>query len=55
MVGFANARIAQGLPLPGVIVARSTLPVGQVVDDLLTVLGASQMSDWENLVTFLPF
>lgn len=55
MVGYANERIARGLPMPGVMVARNTLPVGQVVDDLLTVLGASESSDWENLVTFLPF
>jgi predicted nuclease of predicted toxin-antitoxin system len=55
MVGYANERITNGLPMPGLIVARDTLPVGQVIEDLLTILGASQPSDWENLVTFLPF
>lgn len=54
MVGFANERIAAGLAMPGVIVSRDILAVGDIVDDLFTILGASEMSDWENLVTFLP-
>ena len=54
MVGYASERIAAGLPMPGVIVAHDTLSIGQVVEDLLTILGASEMSEWENLVTFLP-
>lgn len=54
MVGYANERIAAGLPMPGVIVSRDTLPIGQVIEDLLTIMGASEMRDWENLVTFLP-
>jgi hypothetical protein len=55
LVGYANERVAHGLPMPGVIAARDSLPVGQVIEDLLIVLSASEMSDWENLVTFLPF
>ena len=55
MIGFANERVSAGLPMPGIIVARDTLPIGQVIEDLLTILGASDMKDWENLVTFLPF
>jgi hypothetical protein len=54
IVGYANERIALGLPMPGVIVARASLPIGQVIEDLLTILDASEMSDWDNLVTFLP-
>jgi predicted nuclease of predicted toxin-antitoxin system len=48
MVGFANERLAGGQPMPGVIVVRESLPVGQVVEDLLIILNASEMSDWEN-------
>ncbi|MBI5961369.1 MAG: DUF5615 family PIN-like protein [Chloroflexi bacterium] len=55
MVGFAHERIAMGLSMPGVIAVHDTVSIGQVIEDLLNVLGASEMSDWENLVTFLPF
>jgi hypothetical protein len=54
MVGYANERLSGGLPMPGVVVVRDTLPVGQVVEDLLIILGASEMSDWDNAITFLP-
>ena len=54
MVGFANQRTASGLPMCGVIAIRDMLPLGQVIEDLLIILGASEMSEWENLVTFLP-
>ncbi len=54
MIGFAKARLAASLPMPGVIAVRDIVPVRQVIDDLLIVLGASEMSDWNNLITFLP-
>jgi predicted nuclease of predicted toxin-antitoxin system len=54
MIGFANERIAVELPMSGVITVRDTLPLGQIIDDLLTILGASEMSDWENIVLLLP-
>ncbi|HVU10528.1 MAG TPA: DUF5615 family PIN-like protein [Phototrophicaceae bacterium] len=54
MIGFANQRIAAGQPMSGVIAVRDTLPTGQVIDDLLAILGASEMSDWDSTVTFLP-
>ena len=54
MVGFANERITAGLPMPGVIAARHTLPIGLVIDEILTIIGASEAGDWENIVMFLP-
>lgn len=51
---YANARIEQGLPMAGVILVRDTLPVAQVIDDLLAVLGASEAGEWENRIDFLP-
>ena len=54
MIGYANDRLRTGLPMLGVIAVRDSLPVGQVIEDLITILAASEMSDWENLVTFLP-
>jgi predicted nuclease of predicted toxin-antitoxin system len=54
MPKFARERLAAGLPLAGVIIVRDTLPVGEVIDDLLLMLGASEPSEWENVVDFLP-
>lgn len=54
MVGYASQRLTNALPLPGVIVVHDTLPIGSVIDDLLTILDASDMSEWENRIIFLP-
>lgn len=54
MTRYASARIAQGLPMAGVICVRDTLPVGQVIDDLLAIWGASEATEWETRVDFLP-
>jgi predicted nuclease of predicted toxin-antitoxin system len=54
MVGFANARLEAGLPMAGVIAVRLTLPFSQVIDNLLLILGASEPSEWENRIVFLP-
>jgi hypothetical protein len=54
MIGYASDRLVAGLHMPGVIAIRDSLPVGQTIADLLTIDGASEMSDWENLISFLP-
>jgi uncharacterized protein with PIN domain len=54
MTKYANERIEQELPLAGVIFVRDTLPISKVIDDLLTVLEASEASEWENRTDFLP-
>jgi predicted nuclease of predicted toxin-antitoxin system len=54
MVGFANARVAQGLPMSGVIVLRHTLRLSTAIDDILTIASASDIGDWANRVVFLP-
>jgi hypothetical protein len=54
MTKYAAERIAQGLPMAGVILVRDTLPVATVIDDLLAVLGASEASEWEGRIDFLP-
>ncbi|MBN1563709.1 MAG: DUF5615 family PIN-like protein [Anaerolineae bacterium] len=45
MVGYANDRLTNELPMPGVIIVHDDLPIGQVVEDLLIVLNASEMDD----------
>jgi predicted nuclease of predicted toxin-antitoxin system len=54
MTRFANERIRQGLPLAGVIFVRDTLPITQVIDDLLAIVGASDPDDWKDRTDFLP-
>ncbi len=54
MTRYGYARIAQGPPMAGVICVRDTLPIAQVIDDLLAIWGASEASEWENRVDFLP-
>ena len=50
----ANERLSKGQPLAGVIFVRDTLPVSKVIEDVLTILGASEASEWENRTDFLP-
>ena len=54
MTKYASERIEQGLPLAGVIFVRDTLPVAKVIEDLLTILAASEPRKWENRMDFLP-
>jgi len=54
MTGYANERIARGLPISGVIFVRDTLPVISVIEDILTIVVASEQHEWENRVLFLP-
>jgi predicted nuclease of predicted toxin-antitoxin system len=54
MTRYANEHLEQGLPLAGVIFVRDTLPVAQVIEDLLIIVGASEASEWENRTDFLP-
>src|SRR4051812_4325962 len=54
MIGYANERLAAGLPMPGLIIANKDVAVSQIVSNLLTIIGASEMSDWENRIIYLP-
>jgi predicted nuclease of predicted toxin-antitoxin system len=54
MIGYANERLAVGLPMLGLIVANKDVTVGQLVNDLLMIITASEMSEWENRIIYLP-
>jgi hypothetical protein len=54
MTKYAAERIAQGLPLAGVVFIKDSLPIGDVIEDLLTIAQASEASEWENRTQFLP-
>jgi hypothetical protein len=54
LVGHAWRRVRAGLPMPGVIVALTDRPIGQVIDDLEILLLASKPEEMEGQVRFLP-
>ena len=52
---FAYERIAAGLPMPGVIeINKQRLSIGKAIEEILVIAGASDPSEWENRVTYLP-
>ena len=51
---YAYERVTAGLPMPGVIAIRRQVPVKAAIAELLVVVGASEPSEWQNQVTFLP-
>jgi predicted nuclease of predicted toxin-antitoxin system len=52
---FAHQRVEAGQPMPGVIVARESLPVGQVIDNLMLILECTEPGEWEGQVRYLPY
>jgi len=54
MIDYAYQRIATGLPVPGVFIVKTSLPIGLVIDELVLVIEASDTSDWANKVIYLP-
>jgi hypothetical protein len=54
MPGYVYDRVKTGLAVPGVIIVRQTAPIGQVIDELEIMIGASSPTDFENQVKFIP-
>ena len=50
----AYNRIAEGLPMPGVLASPQTMAVGPIINDLIFVIENSADDEWENQVVFLP-
>jgi predicted nuclease of predicted toxin-antitoxin system len=51
---LAYARVLARQHMPGVIILSSEMPLGQVIEELLTVVGASSEGEWESQVLYLP-
>jgi hypothetical protein len=51
---YAHQRVVAGQPMPGVFVARESLPIGRVIDDLLILVECSQEGEWQGQVRYLP-
>ncbi len=54
LVGYAWERVRLGMAMPGVIVALTDRPIGQVIEDLEILLLASEPAELENQIRFLP-
>lgn len=54
LVGFAWERVRAGILMPGVIVALTDRPLGQVIEDLEILLLASEPQEFEAQIRFLP-
>ena len=53
MVGDANARLMASLPMPGVVVVHWDTPPGRVIQDLLEMIVAGVVGDWENQIRYI--
>lgn len=51
---YAYNRVKDGLPMPGIIEVHSDTPIGQAVDELLLMIGAGTVADFENQVKYIP-
>lgn len=50
----AYERVNASLPMPGVFIIDDLAPIGEIVEELLTMIGASNAAEWQNLVWYLP-
>ena len=53
MTRDANARLLAGLPMPGVVVVHWNMSIGQAIEGLLEMIGASLEGEWENQVRYV--
>ena len=53
MPDYAYQRLRDGLPMPGMVVVPSTMPIGQAIEGLLLIIGSSFDDEWANLVRYL--
>ena len=51
---YAEARVADGKPMPGVFEVSQYLPIGQAIEEILLVTECSLEGEWEDQIRFLP-
>ena len=51
---YAYERIEAGMPMPGVIEIRRSVPLSLAIDELLLIDGATSEEEWENRIGYLP-
>jgi predicted nuclease of predicted toxin-antitoxin system len=51
---FVSERLTAGLPMPGVILLRSSLSIAQAIDEIAAIAVASDAEEWNNQIAYLP-
>jgi len=54
MPAEAFSRIAEGRPLPGLLMVHQSAPIGAIIEDIIAIWSASEGEEWANHVSFLP-
>jgi hypothetical protein len=54
MTRFAYDRIREGRYVSGVLLIADDMPIGQAINELMTIIEYSDAAEWENRVTHLP-
>lgn len=54
MTRYAYERIAAGQTIAGLIEVPQSLPIGKAIEDLLTIIGRSSSTEFENQIQYLP-
>ena len=54
MTAQAIARVQTGLPMPGLFAVNQSLPIGQVIDDVLLLAECSEPGEWEGQINYFP-
>ena len=52
---FADKRVVEGKPMPGVVIAPRQVAIGQAIDAILLLAECSHEGEWEGKTVFLPF
>ena len=54
MTHYAYARVSLAKPMPGVFEVKRSLPLRQVIEDLLLLAECSEEDEWEGQVRYFP-
>lgn len=54
MTAYAIERIETGQPMPGIFAVGQDMPIGPVIEDMLTLSECSEPGEWEGLILYLP-
>lgn len=54
MRGYFYERVNANLPVPGLFLVHGTKPVGEIIDALELIILASDQSEWDGEIRYLP-
>ena len=51
---YAEERLMDGLPMPGLILVRQDYLIGQAIEELVLIAEATTAEEWRGLIIFFP-